>query len=65
MQRFTISLDDDLAVRFDALISTRGYDNRSQAVRDLIRTRIDEARLQASSAQRRQDIGRAGSVAVA
>jgi CopG family nickel-responsive transcriptional regulator len=50
MQRFTISLDDDLAVRFDALIATRGYDNRSEAVRDLIRTRIDEAHLQASAA---------------
>lgn len=50
MQRFTISLDDDLAVRFDALIATKGYDNRSEAVRDLIRTRIDEAHLQASLA---------------
>ena len=50
MQRFTISLDDDLAVRFDALIAAKGYDNRSEAVRDLIRTRIDEAHLQVSSA---------------
>jgi CopG family nickel-responsive transcriptional regulator len=51
MQRFTISLDEDLAARFDTLIATRGYDNRSEAVRDLIRTRIDEAFLQTSSAQ--------------
>ena len=50
MQRFTISLDDALAVKFDALIAASGYDNRSEAVRDLIRTRIDEAYLQASSA---------------
>lgn len=50
MQRFTISLDEDLAARFDTLIATRGYDNRSEAVRDLIRTRIDEAHLQTSSA---------------
>ena len=49
MQRFTISLDEELAVRFDALIATKGYDNRSEAVRDLIRTQIDESSLEASS----------------
>ena len=48
MQRFTISLDEALAVRFDALISAKGYDNRSEAVRDLIRTQIDESFLEAS-----------------
>lgn len=37
MQRFTISLDDDLAAQFDALIERRGYDNRSEAFRDLLR----------------------------
>ena len=36
MQRFTISLDDALAQQFDAFIAERGYDNRSEAVRDLI-----------------------------
>jgi CopG family transcriptional regulator, nickel-responsive regulator len=41
MQRFTISLDDALAVQFDALIVSRGYSNRSKAVRDLLRTQID------------------------
>ncbi len=40
MQRFTISLDDDLAHEFDALIAQRGYENRSEAVRDLIRNRL-------------------------
>ena len=48
MQRFTISLDEALAVRFDALIAAKGYDNRSEAVRDLIRTQIDESFLEAS-----------------
>ena len=48
MQRFTISLDDALAVRFDALIAAKGYNNRSEAVRDLIRTQIDESFLEAS-----------------
>ena len=45
MQRFTISLDDPLAVEFDALIATLGYVNRSEAVRDLIRTQLGEAHL--------------------
>jgi CopG family nickel-responsive transcriptional regulator len=41
VQRFTISLDDRLAEEFDELIAARGYDNRSEAVRDLLRTRLD------------------------
>lgn len=48
MQRFTISLDDALAASFDGLIATKGYDNRSEAVRDLIRARIDDDHLQTS-----------------
>ncbi len=37
MERFTISLAEELAREFDALIAERGYENRSEAVRDLIR----------------------------
>ena len=37
MQRFTISLDDALARQFDELIAAKGYENCSEAVRDLIR----------------------------
>ena len=37
MERFTISLDDELAHDFDHLIEEIGYENRSEAVRDLIR----------------------------
>ena len=46
MERFTISLDAALAADFDALIAARGYRNRSEAVRDLIRAAIaaDQAR---------------------
>lgn len=40
MQRFTISLDDALAVSFDELIAAKGYSNRSEAVRDLIRQQL-------------------------
>jgi CopG family nickel-responsive transcriptional regulator len=41
MERFTISLDDDLAREFDAFIAARGHENRSEAVRDLIRARLE------------------------
>jgi CopG family transcriptional regulator, nickel-responsive regulator len=44
MQRFTISLDDTLAAEFDRLIAERGYGNRSEAVRDLLRGQLDRQR---------------------
>mgnify|MGYP000562440238 CR=1 FL=1 len=47
MQRFTISLDPALALQFDQLIDQRGYVNRSEAVRDLIRAQLGTAHLQA------------------
>lgn len=45
MQRFTISLDDDLALQFDRLIANKCYVNRSEAVRDLIRAALGSATL--------------------
>lgn len=45
MERFTISLDTDLARAFDALIAERGYSNRSEAVRDILRAQIEQSRL--------------------
>ena len=42
MQRVTISLDDELAAAFDKLIARQGYENRSEAMRDLIRQRMRE-----------------------
>lgn len=42
MERFTISLDESLARQFDRLIAERGYSNRSEAVRDLIRAAIED-----------------------
>lgn len=44
MERFTISLDDALAREFDELTAARGYGNRSEAVRDLIRGAIESDR---------------------
>ncbi len=45
MQRLTISLDDDLAEAFDELIQRRGYANRSEAIRDLLRRELGESDL--------------------
>ncbi len=47
MERFTISLDESLARQFDELIAARGYVNRSEAVRDLIRGAIEQDRQRA------------------
>lgn len=45
MERFTISLDESLAQEFDALIRARGYANRSEAVRDMLRRELENDRL--------------------
>ncbi len=37
MRRLTMSLDDPLADAFDRLVHERGYENRSEAFRDLLR----------------------------
>ncbi len=37
-------LDDKLATEFDNLIATRGSENRSEAVRDLLRNELDRSR---------------------
>jgi len=46
MQRLTISLEDELADLFNAWIRRRGYSNRSEAVRDLLRERLAEESLE-------------------
>jgi CopG family nickel-responsive transcriptional regulator len=40
MDRFTISLDENLAAAFDQLIKERGYSTRSEAVRDILRSHL-------------------------
>ncbi len=51
MQRVTISLDDDLAAQFDTLMARERYENRSEAVRDLIRRALEENRLEREEAR--------------
>jgi CopG family nickel-responsive transcriptional regulator len=38
MQRLTITVDDDLVADIDKFISEHGYANRSEAIRDLVRS---------------------------
>ena len=45
MERFTISLDESLAEGFDSLIRARGYANRSEAIRDILRRELETDRL--------------------
>jgi CopG family transcriptional regulator, nickel-responsive regulator len=45
MQRLTISIDDELAETFDRLVREKGYENRSEAFRDLVRKALGEEEL--------------------
>jgi len=40
LARIGVSLETDLLVQFDGLIKQKGYDNRSEAIRDLIRDQL-------------------------
>ena len=46
MQRVTVSLEEELAEEFDELVRARGYQNRSEAVRDLMRQALEARRLE-------------------
>lgn len=46
MQRLTISIDDDLAADLDRLMVARGYENRSEVFRDLIRRELGAGRIE-------------------
>jgi CopG family nickel-responsive transcriptional regulator len=42
LTRFGVSMPEELVTRFDQLITEQGYDNRSEAIRDLIRKALIE-----------------------
>lgn len=46
VDRFTVSLDTELLAAFDHHIAAKGYENRSEAIRDLIRDVLTATRLQ-------------------
>lgn len=49
--RFGVSMSARLLTRFDAHIARRGYTNRSEAVRDLVRNRLVEDQAQAEAGE--------------
>lgn len=50
LERITISLDPALIHDFDELIRARGYQNRSEAMRDLLRQHIEAERIERAEA---------------
>ncbi len=44
MQRVTVTLDDDLMEELDRLMVVRGYTTRSEAIRDMARAGLQQAR---------------------
>jgi CopG family nickel-responsive transcriptional regulator len=46
MERFTVSLDGTLLEQFDRYMERHGYANRSEAVRDILRDRLESERLE-------------------
>jgi CopG family transcriptional regulator, nickel-responsive regulator len=46
MQRLTITIDDDLLAAVDHFIEARGYVNRSEAIRDLLRSGLQQSSLE-------------------
>lgn len=47
--RFGVSIDEDLLEKFDALSNERGYSNRSEALRDLIRNSLIKKKVEFDS----------------
>lgn len=40
--RFGVAMDEDLLAKFDGVIESKGYENRSEAIRDLVRNLLVE-----------------------
>ena len=51
VSRFGVSLEEDLLAAFDRSISGEGYQNRSEAIRDLIRDHLIQKKLSNDNAQ--------------
>ncbi|HRY06928.1 MAG TPA: nickel-responsive transcriptional regulator NikR [Hyphomicrobiaceae bacterium] len=50
MQRITITIEDDLADEIDQFMGKHGYQSRSEAIRDLARSGLNQADKNASTA---------------
>ena len=51
MQRVTITIDDVLDAELDRFMGARGYDNRSEAIRDLARSGLQQAATEVAGAR--------------
>ena len=51
MQRVTITIDDELVAEVDRFITARSYANRSEAIRDLTRSGLQQAATEVGGAQ--------------
>jgi CopG family transcriptional regulator, nickel-responsive regulator len=51
MQRVTITIDDDLAAELERYMAARGYANRSEAIRDLARSGLQQSSAQDGGSQ--------------
>jgi CopG family transcriptional regulator, nickel-responsive regulator len=51
MQRVTVTLEDELLIELDQMVVTRGYQNRSEAVRDLARAALRQAAEEANTSR--------------
>jgi CopG family nickel-responsive transcriptional regulator len=51
MQRVTITIDDELAADLDRYMSGRGYANRSEAIRDLARSGLQQVAMEIPGTQ--------------
>lgn len=40
LERFGVSMEEELLARFDELVTVRGYTSRSEAIRDLVRQEL-------------------------
>jgi len=45
MHRVTITIDDDLVAEVDRFMAAHGYTNRSEAIRDLARSGLQQSNL--------------------
>ncbi|MDR3440929.1 nickel-responsive transcriptional regulator NikR [Telmatospirillum sp.] len=51
MERVTISLEEGLLAEFDGYMHRKGYENRSEAIRDLLRERLEADRVDKGEAR--------------
>lgn len=51
MRRITISVEDELAEAFDTFVETKGYINRSEAFRDLVRKELGNSEIRSGNAE--------------